>query len=83
MTKMTYKQIAKAIEDGKNVVAREQQNWGRTVVRKYSVIVDGERFEVSAASWNKMMHEHDFAITDSSEVSSFNGTTRFVYSELR
>lgn len=55
MTKMTYKQIAKAVESGKSVKARVVANTIGAKSKLFAyVTVDGETFEVSAVSWNKV-----------------------------
>lgn len=80
MTKMTNKQIAKAIAGGSKVVAREAKTWtNHDWKNTYTVDVDGERFEVTTASWNKMMRENDFHQVRVSEC----GATRVIISEIQ
>ena len=74
-----YKDISSAIDGGSRVVAREQKNWSSGGWKdKYSVVVDGKRYDVSSASWNKLNKEYDLRVADVDEVNK----TRFIYSEV-
>lgn len=55
MTKMTYKQIEKAVKQGEKVTARVvTQSIGSGFKRFAYIYINGDGHEVSIASWNKV-----------------------------
>lgn len=82
-TNKTFKQIAKEIESGKTINAREVQTHGYYKVRyHYSIEIDGERYEVSTVSWNKMQKAFNAKRTFGEEVSFSKGTVRTIGYEI-
>jgi len=79
MATKTYKQIANIIESGEKLNAREKQAWNKGQCRfQYTVEIDGETFEVKAASWNKLNKEFNVKTVKSNEL----GNNRFIYCEI-
>ena len=81
MTKTTYKQIAEAIEDGREVKFEDRHIEQRNrAYRHRFATIDGEQHEITANCWSSVSSNHELKHADTIKASG-NGSyiTSFRY----